>query len=196
MAQGCRAPLWLRRLGVGGVALVGLLALAAGGANATGPGHPDVLTDASAQRVGQLALAQARRDFVVRSGAPRVLLARRVARDDLPALGLGRIPRTTFEDPPLMLVIVAGDFGAAHLPSILTGGPPQHYTHVGYVYDLWAGSPTLTIASKDGGLFRIALGDPTLPVVPTPIAAPFAGPAAPLHHYGETVPPLAMVTGR
>jgi hypothetical protein len=194
MKRKCR--LLLRCLGIVGIVLVGVMALSAGRANAAGHGHPDALTHASPEQVGKIALAEARRDFVVRGGVPRVVLARRVARDDLPKLALPPIPKTTFEDPPLTLVIIKGDFGAWLGPSIVHDGPPEHFAYVGYVYDLWAGSPELSMASPDGGQFRTALADPSLPIIPTPAAIPFTGPVAPLHHYGDTVLPIATVAGR
>ncbi len=138
--------LWLICLGVGGTAL-GAVALRANGGRAEGVGgqplpafnpatatadggwsHPDVLTNASAEEVGQHALAQVRQDFVVRGGAPRVLLARRVTRDDLPALDLPHIPKVVIEEPPLMLVIIKGDFGPPVRHSARRGGRGPGWT--------------------------------------------------------------------
>ncbi len=128
MAKARALLLWLLCLGVGGTAL-GAVALWASGGSAEGAGgqpapafnpatattdggwsHPDVLTNASEEEVRRHALAKVQQDFVVRGGAPRVVLTRRVTRDDLPALDLPRIPRATIEEPPLMLVIIKGDF--------------------------------------------------------------------------------------
>ncbi len=142
--------LWLLCLGVGGA--LGAVALWANGrsaGDAAGAGgrpvpalqlspttstadggwsHPDVLTNASEEEVGQHALAQVQEDFVVRGGAPRVLLARRVTRDDLPALDLPHIPKVVIEEPPLMLVIIKGDFGPPVRHSARRGGRGPGWT--------------------------------------------------------------------
>ncbi len=78
-------------------------------------------------------------------------------------------------------------------PSIVKDGPDQHFSYVAYIYDLWAGSPTVWMASPTGGEFRAALNDPTLPAVAAPAEVPFIGQTTPSLHYGETAPPLGTV---
>jgi len=147
------------------------------------------LTTASPIEVGQVALNYVKGDFPIRSGTPTVVLAQPVKRQDLPAMGLGSIDSVIVEEPPLMLVILKGDFGAGeHLGPGGSSQTSQRYQYIGYVYNLWAGVPTLTLASPDGGIFRTALRDTTLPIVPTRIPAPpHATPITRLH-YGDVAP--------
>ncbi len=167
--------------------LVGVMAFTGHRADASiTVGHPDVLTNASEQEVGQVALAATARNFPTRSGTAQIALGRRVARDDLPKLGLQGIPQTTIEEPPLMLVIIRGDFGKPNLPG--TGNIGQQFKYIGYVYDLWAGIPTLVIASPDGHEFRMALNDPSLPMSPPVVATAPVPSQGPLLHYGQIVP--------
>lgn len=163
-----------------GIATIGFVVRSVSSANAASSETP--------QQVGQNALDHVRQDFVIRSGTPQVLLTRSITREDLPRLSLPGIPRTTIEEPPLMLVIIKGDFGPSNLPSPLTGSSDEQYKYIGYVFDLWTGTPTLIMASPLGGEFRTALNDPTLPIVATPVPAPPVASPAPLHHYGEVVP--------
>ena len=147
------------------------------------------LTSSTPQQVGQLALVRVAQDFVVQSGTPQVSLSRSVTKNDLLSLGLGSIPVSAMEEPPLVLVIIKGDFGAPNAPMLIsaTAQAGMRYQYVGYVYDLWAGAPEQTIASRAGGEFRVALNDPSLPVVPT-LAVTGAGTSQPARHYGSTLP--------
>jgi hypothetical protein len=184
----CMLPAIAGLIVVGAIALFGMHTNAAG--DTTVPPHPNALTNASMQQVAQVALNEVQSDFAIQSGTPQVVLTKAIARGDLPKLNLPSIPGTSIEDPPLMLVIIKGDFGSSTFPSIAATGPAQHYAYVGYVYDLWAGVPTVTLASRTGGEFRAVLNDPTLPVEPIPAGTPFVSPAA-LHHYGEVVSTVA-----
>ena len=143
--------------------------------------------------MGQIALDHVRRDFAIRSGTPQVALARSINREGLLALNVAAVPRTTIEDPPLMLVIIKGDFGASNLFGLWgTSSSDESYKFVGYVFDLWSGGPTLILASASGGQFSTALNDPSLPIVATPLLPSLAGTPAPLLHYGEVAPTVAV----
>ena len=155
------------------------------------PAFPSALTNASEAQVGQVALNLVRQDFDIRSGTPQIVLTRSIVRDNLPKLNLPSIPRTTIEEPPLMLVVIKGDFGSSHLPSIVTGQTDQVFKYIGYIFDLWAGAPTLTMADPDGGEFRTVLGDLTLPTVTTPLSPQPVKSPAPLQHYGDVAPTAA-----
>jgi hypothetical protein len=123
----------------------------------------------------------------VRSGTPEVLLTMPVRDEDPPGLGVGcPIGFDTYEEPPLMLVILKGDF----LPqSSLYYGLTA--SHVALVYDLWAGQPVRTVWSDNGSRFRVALGDSALPTPFMDFAGDCSslGPVAKTHHYGEPAPP-------
>jgi hypothetical protein len=188
-----RAMVLLVLCGIG-VFLAGFVIRSTSSAFGTGnvtPAFPSPLTNASEAQVGQVALDLVRQDFDIRSGTPQIVLTRSIVRDDLPKLNLPSIPRPTIEEPPLMLVIIKGDFGSLHLPSIVTGQTDQVFKYIGYIFDLWAGAPTLTLADPDGGEFRTALNDPTLPIAPTPIAPLPVDSPAPLQHYGDVAPTVA-----
>ncbi len=157
---------------------------------ADSPFTPHPLTNATPQEVGQVALTYTALHFPVLSGTPQVVLARSVTNSDLDALGIAPIPNLTVEQPPFMLVILKGDFGPGKIPGISISRQPTHYQYIGYVFDLWAGVPTRTIASPDGRGFRRALNDPSLPDVPTPIPAPLLPTPVNRPHYGDIAPTI------
>ncbi len=144
------------------------------------------------EEIGRRAVEWLREMKDVRSGTPQVLMAVPLRDEDLPGMGVGcPIGFDTYEEPPLMLVILKGDF----LPqSSLYYGLTA--SHAALVYDLWAGKPISTVWSDNGSRFRAALGDSTLP---TPITD-FVGdcsslePVAKTHHYGEPVPATPQPT--
>lgn len=153
------------------------------------PSHSNVLTNSSVQQVAQAALDRVGNDFVIRSGRPKVVLSKSVTRDELPALNLPTISRASIEEPPLVLVIIKDDFGASKRMGI--GKPAnEHYKYIAYIFDLWAGYPTWTLASPEGGEFRKALNDPMLPIVTVPTSEPFSASPDRPHHYGEIAPPV------
>lgn len=127
-----------------------------------------------------------------RSGTPQVLMTKPVRNEDLPVLGVAcPVGFDTYEEPPLMLVILKGDF----LPqSSLYYGLTA--SHAALIYDMWAGKPIRTIWSDNGSRFGVALNDLSLP---TPIVD-FVGdcsrlePVAKTHHYGEPAPPTPQPT--
>jgi hypothetical protein len=177
-------------LGLGLFALVGVVVSTSHVfASGNAADHARLLASASPQEVGQIALARAKTDFPVRSGTPRVVLSRTVTDAALPAMGLPSTNFASIEQPPLTLVILKGDFGFGEHAALSRTASSEHFQYIGYVFDLWAGEPALTIASPDGGVFRTALNDPTLPVVPAVAVAPLATPAARLH-YGAVAPTL------
>jgi hypothetical protein len=95
------------------------------------------------------------------SGTPvEVLLARPVLATELAPLALPDV-RNFDNEPPLVLAIVRGSF------TWMGGGPSRseeilHYA--GFVIDTTTGSPIVRMGSPDGGAFRYALNDPSLPV--------------------------------
>lgn len=147
---------------------------------------PHPMTNASPEAVGQAAVDYTKDQFPG-NGNPQVLLVRSVTKQDLPALGLQRLDFASVEDPPLMLVILKGDFGFGNHPGSSQTMSGMRFHYIGYVFDLWAGTPTLTMASPNGGEFRTALNDPTLPIVPTPVQPPTPAYTKQLH-YGEVAP--------
>lgn len=151
--------------------------------------HPNVLTGASPDAVARVALNNVSKDFAIGSGSPQVVLSRSIQPDDLVQLNLPPLPQTTIEEPPLTLVILRGDFANHKGLDIVHNGPQSHYKYVAYVYDLWAGTPTETLASPTGGLFRTALNDPSLPIEPSPVQSQVNRPG-PIHHYGDQLPPM------
>ncbi|MHB8645854.1 MAG: hypothetical protein ACYDAR_08715 [Thermomicrobiales bacterium] len=152
------------------------------------------LTSASDQDVGQTAVAYTRVAFHVRNGTPEVKLVRSVTNADLSALGLPNVSIGSIEQPPLKLVIVKGDIDDDGHPQVGLQMTQQvnNYRYIGYVFDLWAGVPTLTIASGDGARFRTALNDPLLPTLPANAIIPSAPPIVPQWHYGDVAPTVTV----
>ena len=149
------------------------------------------LANANPAEIGQAAIAYVQSDFQIRSGTPTILLSKLVMEDELPALGLGRVGFAASVHPPLALVILKGDFGQGHILGA-NNSTTDRYTYIGYIFDLWAGTPTETIPSYDGGIFRQALGDPTLPIVPTIPAGPPQPTSAISIPYGGVAPTVAL----
>ena len=170
------------------VALATLVGFITSRTQANGAYVPRPLTTASPADIAQVALQTVNEEFSVRSGTPQIALSRSVTNDDLVAFGLRRVDFSSIEQPPLALVIIKGDFVNSNLPGT---GVLSDYRYVGYVFDLWAGVPALTLASPDGGEFRLALNDPSLPKVPPQIS-----PATPLglktRHYGAAAPTVIL----
>ncbi len=160
---------------------------------------------ASPEGVGQAAIAFAYEERRVLSGTPQVLLARPITLEELGNLGLGWSSFGSIEQPPLMLVILKGDFSKAisfggfqrSEPCLLIKDQPsscpepEHYHYIGYVYDLWAGMPTIYMQSKSGGIFKQALNDPSLPYE-APLSTPENRHTLPsgsnAFHYGDSPP--------
>jgi hypothetical protein len=129
------------------------------------PFKPHSLVSALPTEIGQAAIDHTLAQFSIMSGSPQVLLTRSITVKDLPSLGLPKINFAALE-PPLMLVILKGDFDISNLPG--GGNIPKSNWHwrvgyIAYVMDLKAGLPTLTMGSPQGGIFRKALNNPNLP---------------------------------
>lgn len=160
------------------------------------------LVGKTAAEVAQFAQDLARQQLKAK-GTPQVLLTPRAVDDQaLADLGLGcGTASTAIEQPPLIVTILKGEFdfgGAApgfwQLPPPVPGKP----RYVVYVFDAWAGSPTVILASQDGAVVKKALHDPTLPDAPAGLMPSVCATPLPLAkrrmHYGEaspgsTVPP-------
>jgi hypothetical protein len=126
-----------------------------------------------------VAIDYANRAFPDKSQAPEAVVARPITNEELTGLGL---PSGFFLDcidpPPMMLVILKGDFDISGLSrSIKPAQSPARAKYILYVYDLREGAPTLITASVNGGAFRRALNDPSIPDDPTVVPAP-SGPTA------------------
>ncbi len=159
------------------------------------------LVGASPDEVGKVAINDVLEQNMVRSGTPQVILARHIDAAEVEGLGIGCYNSHVIETPPLMLVVVKGDFDVSNQPGMSMAGPnPVLYvSYIAFVFDLWAGQPTLTMFSPDGRGLQKALNDPTLPSVtssgtPTPqpliCPSPNVGQAA-LQYYGDTVSGIA-----
>lgn len=153
------------------------------------------LLGASSEQIAQRAIEYTYLRFRVLSGTPVVLLSRPVLASELPSLGLGSVPYPD-NNPPLHLVILRGDFDVR---GVLPGWdlPPaqSRVQYVGYVFDLRAGVPTLYLTSYQGGLFKRALNDPSLP--DEPVASPRAvpPPGAPPRVREPVLPPPQLPEG-
>jgi hypothetical protein len=97
------------------------------------------------------------------------------------------------DPPPMMLVIVKGDFDIIGLYG--TGSPPPEHPrakYILYIYNLQTGGPTAITSSQNGGTFRKALNDPSLPDDPTAIPEP----KEPTAVSGNLPPPLPTANSK
>jgi hypothetical protein len=148
--------------------------------------------------MAQVALNVTNANYPSLSDTPEVVLVRSVTAADIAALGIANISFDGGEEPPLMLVIVKGDFDV----SSLSGAKRAKY--IGYAFDLRAGGPALVASSVKGGRFRQALNDPSLPDDPTTEPdtgqgasadlMPTAIPSLTKLPYGATAAPAALPT--
>lgn len=135
------------------------------------------LVGATPQEVGRVALTITESQFPSISGTPAVALAQAVTSDELAKLGLpSRDYSYCTDPPPLMLVIIKGDFDMSSMIGPVAATAKLHAQYIIYVFDLRAGAPTTVAYSQNGGKLRLALNDPNLPDDPT--AIPPAGPTA------------------
>jgi hypothetical protein len=130
-------------------------------------GKSSNLVAASDDQVSQYALDYVEANFKV-NAQPEVVLAKSVTNQDLVNMGLDPINIQTIEEPPLKLVIVKGDFSLATTlgTGMLSDQAKQNF-RIGYIkliFDVWSGLPRSTQTSPNGGSFRKALNDPSLPV--------------------------------
>lgn len=129
---------------------------------------PRSLVDATPAEVGRYAVEYTIARYVVVSGTPRLLLARRVTVADLGILGFGRVGFTC-ATPPLVLAIIQGSFDVSTLfPTIAMPPRPEPAAYLVYVFDLRAGVPSLTMAERSDTATRRAL---SLAVAPEPSVA-------------------------
>ncbi len=145
---------------------------------------PPALTNATPDEVSRVAIAYTTSHYQMLA-TPQVLLNRPPSKAEVTTLGLGDLTMNTIEQPPLTLVILKGDFGYGSNPGSADPAllASRRFQYIGYVFDRWAGVPMLAIASPDGGIFRGALNDSALPLVPpVPTAPPLPTPVHPLQH--------------
>lgn len=119
----------------------------------------------SPDQIGQYAINFAASQSRIRSGTPQVALVKFVKPSDLPKLGLDSINFTSGKIPPLVLVILKGDFGWGNVIGSVQDSVKEQWrgTYISYVFDRNTGQYISTISSKDGSIFRKALTDTTLP---------------------------------
>ncbi len=162
------------------------------------------LANASPEEIGQVAINYTIARGQSFGGKPQVLLVRPTTWKEIADMGLGMRGSSTIEEPPLMLVILKGDFSGGGLPDFNKSTTFNQNTigqgaaYVAYVFDLWAGVPAYTFTSLHGEGLKQALNDPSLPdmqpVSQVPVGTDphiVAVPTAPAHlHYGDTAPGL------
>lgn len=115
----------------------------------------------AADRFAQITLQSLRFSVIPGGEPPVVVLNRRLGAGDLACLGLPSVPGLP-ADEPLRLVIVHGYLDPGDDTSVASAySVPVHY--IGFVYVERQAALTLRIGSPNGGAFRRALNDPTLP---------------------------------
>lgn len=146
------------------------------------------LVGASPEQVGQFA----QQYIEAQHGTPRdksqVLIAKSIKPDELPEMELGcPLSFAAQQEPPLMLVIVKGDFKVSG-PGISAVSNQANY--MAYIFDLWSAQPVYLMTSQTGGAFRKALNDASLPVETgaLPGICPTALPYDRKLNYGDTAP--------
>jgi hypothetical protein len=123
------------------------------------------LVGASSNEVAQIALKYTNAQYKSLSGSPTVILTRSITTKELPSLGLPEVHFSN-QEPPLMMVIVKGDFDVSNIRG--GGEIPKSNWHwrvgyIAYLMDLNAGFPSGVFTSPTGGRFRKVLNDPNLP---------------------------------
>ncbi len=152
------------------------------------------LVGASPEQVGEFAQQYVEAQHGTTKSKSQVLLARPIEGDELPALELGcPLSFAAIETPPLMLVILKGEF-KLNTPGV--AGTRTEANYLAYIFDLWSARPVYLRASKTGGHFRKALNDTTLPLETQGIAlaCPTEVPYPKTLHYGDSVPGLTPPT--
>lgn len=151
------------------------------------------LIGATPQEISRFAQQYAEHNLKLRGGTAQVLLNRSVKRQELATLGIGCLPSSsTVEDPPLVLVILKGEFDFSSMLSSQVGG--ASYSYVAYVFDTWSAQPAFLLGSRNGAQFRTALNDPTLPEGGSdgPLVCPTEAPRTTTLHYGDVPPTPSM----
>jgi len=121
------------------------------------------LVGASPQEVGHYAqqYAQAELSQDGSTTIPQVLLSRPIVPAEMASLGMGCIYFGTIEEPPLMLVILKGDFDLRGVPGGGMAGPSQ-VEYMGLTFDIWSARVTHFVSSPKGGFFQGLLNDSTI----------------------------------
>lgn len=145
------------------------------------------LVNASPEEVASIVLSTGA--FPSRGTRGQVVLARRVTLKDLDEMGLSRPNISSIETPPLMLVILKGNFDISNKSGLLMPGTHSSATYIGYIIDLWAGQACAVMASPDGRNFGKALNDPALMGRYQPSQGSQNAETSPvkLYHYGDTL---------
>lgn len=144
---------------------------------ATPEGTPQ-LTSSLDPALAKRALDHVRARKIVRSGTPKVLLARMgPARVINQVLGQAFVNYSPSCDYEVGLVILTGDFDVSgYAPGFGDAGPAL-MKYVALIYDPNYGFGGI-IASPNGAGFKHALNDPSLPDLSTPAASPIGTPGA------------------
>ena len=122
--------------------------------------HRPLVGKADAE-IGQYAIDFAQgRGMVGTRIAPTVALVRPIRRDQFESLGFPWI-NIPDPEPPMALVILRGEFDLSRQP----GGhlSPEPAKYLGLIFESRQGTMVFLAGSKNGGLFREALNDPSLP---------------------------------
>jgi hypothetical protein len=130
------------------------------------------LTGAPPEEIASEAIRRTYSLYDVRGSAPEVVYLRRVTASELPRLGLGIRPNFYGEEPPLMFVLVRGDFDMAssrtRAPAPVGNSSISQAHYVAFVYNLRTGNPIMVIPDSDGARFGAILNNPDLPgIIPT-----------------------------
>ncbi len=122
--------------------------------------YPHNLVGRSPAEVSLAAQAEAERSYNAPISSTEVLVARSITPEDMPALGFYCHTFWTIETPPLMLIVLRGDFdGSRYMDN--SQGFGVHHRYLAYIYDIWAGLPTETFATQGGALHKV-LNDPSI----------------------------------
>jgi len=125
---------------------------------------PATWLGATPAQASQYTIDWARRFHQIHSGTPQVLLARSATTEELPGLGLDCIaPAGEYDKIPLIMVILKGDFDFNQLSVVGSSYKDVANSYVLYLVDLKDAGPIYARGSLQGGLFRKALSDPSLP---------------------------------
>jgi hypothetical protein len=145
------------------------------------------LVGATTEQVAAFAKDYAKHQLQILGGDVQVLHTSFIKKEDLPALGFDRISFASIEEPPLAFVVLKGDFAAT-----ITEG--NKFSYIGYVFDMWAASPTYIVSTSDITIFDKVLNKQTsiAPVQRNPSIQPTPDLTKTLH-YGQVAPTASIV---
>jgi hypothetical protein len=175
--------------------VVALLILASANLLGSGRFHYGAhsLESASPEEIGRFAIEYLRAQNNIRSGTPEILLTRSIRRADIGALGLGCVGSSpSIEEPPLVLVILRGDFDFSRMLGS-SAGPSKANSGFGYLaiaFDLWAATPMYQKFSSNPEYFKVALGNANSA---TPLVCPTEQAVPKSLHYGEVAPTPSLI---